>query len=84
MNVRAMTPTERTRLHRARQRRGLVVVKVVVDLEKVLGALQDEGRIEAEWEMPQIEEALADVLDGYAETETRSLRRRASRGIFRS
>ena len=79
-----MTSTERNRLHRARQRQGLAVVKVVVDIQKVSDALMDEGRIDDEWEMPEVEDALADVLDEYAETETRRIRRLASRGIFRS
>ena len=81
---RPMTSTERNRLHRARQRQGLVVVKVVVDIQKVSDALMDEGRIDDEWGMPEVEDALADVLDRYADTQTRRLRRLASRGIFRS
>ena len=80
---RVMTSTERNRLHRARQRRGLVVVKVVVDIQKVSDALMDEGRIDDEWEMREVEDALADVLDRYAEIETRRIRRLASRGIFK-
>lgn len=60
------------------------MLRVPVDLNRLVEALMDAGRIGSACEDQRVvEEAVADLLDEFTKTEARDARRRAARGIFR-
>ena len=80
--VMALTGAQRSRLHRARRREGLAVLPIPVDLRRLLNTLMDDGRIGEDCQEERVIDAVADIIDDYIKIETRSARRRSSRGIF--
>ena len=81
---RPLTSAQRSRLHRARQRHGLTVLPVVVSLHSLVEALLDAGLISLDRceDQAAVADAAADLLDDFAQSETRRARRLAARGIF--